>query len=99
MVVMRAVLALAMAVLTCLAGCATAREHGDAAPADAGGADAAPADGGIEPTGHSVHGTVSGGVKASSPNYQLLGTVGRGQPTASSPRFRLQGGVVGAAED
>jgi hypothetical protein len=44
---------------------------------------------------------VSGGVKASSPNYQLITTTGQspgGNGTMSSPRYRLTGGVVGATQ-
>jgi hypothetical protein len=44
---------------------------------------------------------VSGGVKASSPNYQLVTTMGESPGTtgkSSSPGCTLEGGVVGAAE-
>jgi hypothetical protein len=72
-------------------GCATGKAPGDEGAGGDAGAEAR--------TG--VRG-VSGGVKASSPNYQLIGTMGEGPGatgTSESPAYRLQGGVVGTTQD
>ena len=50
-------------------------------------------------TGHTATGTVPGGVKASSPNYRLLGTSGKTENSPSSPNYRVRTGVVGASQE
>jgi hypothetical protein len=51
--------------------------------------------------GHAGLATVPGGVKASSPSYQLVMTTGQspgGNRVMSSPSYRMTGGVVGATQ-
>ena len=78
---------------------------GGSAPTDAARPDAGQLpDGGDVPdggetatvTGHA--GNVAGGVTARSPNYKLIGTMGKGDGTASSPSFKHRGGVVGGTQ-
>jgi len=59
-------------------------------PVDAG-PDAAPA--------HSTTSTVSGAVRATSPNYKLYGTLHGGDQSSSSPNYHAHGRVTGATED
>jgi hypothetical protein len=94
---------LVVAGLLCF-GCATGTASGgeDAgAVEDAGGATEVP-DGDVqEQVGRTAVRGVSGGVKASSPNYQLIGTMGEspGATGASeSPGYRLEGGVIGTTQ-
>jgi hypothetical protein len=45
--------------------------------------------------------SVAGGVSANSPNFKMVTTTGQapgGNGTMSSPRFQIQGGVVGATQ-
>lgn len=72
----------------------------------ANGADAGPTpDGGngsdagmTQSGGHTGSGNVAGGVKASSPNYRLIGTTRSGDGTAKSPAYQMRGGVIGATQ-
>ncbi len=50
------------------------------------------------PVGHPGTGTVSGAVKATSPNYSLYGTLRSGDGSSSSPGYQRRGGVVGATQ-
>jgi hypothetical protein len=55
-------------------------------------------DSGVVANGHTGTSTVAGGVKASSPNYKLVGTTAPSGGTPSSPSFQLRSGVVGATQ-
>lgn len=94
----RALLAIALAVG--LAACGKSpRVFIDAGPIDAGhdGGEVT-IDAGVEAPGHPGTGTVSGAVKASSPNYSLYGTVRSGDGSSSSPSYQRRGGVTGATQ-
>lgn len=52
----------------------------------------------IAQKGATATGTVSGSVKASSPNYKLIGTVNSGTRNSSSTQYKKRGGVVGATQ-
>jgi hypothetical protein len=101
---MRAISLLFMSVTVELAGCGpTSSPHNaDAAPPppDATPApDAAvPPDAPVPDTGRTASGAVSGGVKASSPHYKLIGTMSRGGGPSSSPSYRVRSGVNGAIQ-
>jgi hypothetical protein len=63
------------------------------ADANVGDPDAA-----VARTGATATGTVSGSVKASSPNYKLIGTVNAGTRNSKSTQYKKRGGVVGATQ-
>ena len=48
--------------------------------------------------GHGGSGNVAGGVKARSANFKLVGTMGKGDGTASSSNFKHRGGVLGGTQ-
>ncbi len=48
--------------------------------------------------GHPGTGTVTGAVKASSPNYTLYGTLRSGDGSSSSPGYQRRGGITGATQ-
>lgn len=93
-----AVALMAMALAACGGGKA---KFIDAGPTDAGidsGGEVV-IDAGIDaPVGHPGTGTVSGAVKAASPNYSLYGTLRSGDGSSSSPGYARRGGVVGATQ-
>ncbi len=71
----------------------------DAGPIDAGAIDGASAE--IDASaavGHPGTGTVTGAVKAASPNYSLYGTLRSGDGSSASPSYQRRGGVVGATQ-
>jgi hypothetical protein len=73
----------------------------DAGPIDAGhdGGDIIDIDAGVDaPTGHAGAGTVSGAVRATSPNYSLYGTLRSGDGSSTSPGYVRRGGVAGATQ-
>lgn len=63
------------------------------ADANVGDPDAA-----VARTGATATGTVSGSVKASSPNYKLIGTVNAGTRNSTSTQYKKRGDVVGATQ-
>jgi hypothetical protein len=70
----------------------------DAAPPRDGDPDA-PIDAGVDaPVGHPGSGTVTGAVKAQSPNYTLYGTLRSGDGSSSSPQYERRGGITGATQ-
>lgn len=102
------VLAFVLLVGACASGKADGQEDAgvsggfDASlPSDASGpaTDATPgSDGAVTAAGRTASGTVAGSVKASSPNYKLIGTVNKGDGTAKSAEHEYRGGVVGATQ-
>jgi|GEM_PF-3237347 len=50
------------------------------------------------PIGHPGTGTVTGAVKASSPNYTLYGTLRSGDGSSTSPSYLRRGGITGATQ-
>ena len=70
----------------------------DAAPAaDAPRVDAGVPDAPMAKLGHTGGGIVAGGVRSSSPNFRLIGTLNSGGASAS-PSFKARTGVVGATQ-
>ena len=93
----RLLLSLLFASTLALGACANAKtQSGEDAnqPIDAGTLDAGP-----QRTGHNASATVPGGVKASSPNYKLIGTSGKSDNSLTSPNYKVHDGVVGASQE
>lgn len=83
-----------------LLACADAKtEPGKDASVPAIDAGASTPDAGPQRTGHTATDTVPGGVKASSPNYRLIGTSGKTENSPSSPNYKVRKGVVGASQE
>ncbi|MEZ4401652.1 MAG: hypothetical protein R3B06_16620 [Kofleriaceae bacterium] len=70
----------------------------DAGPVDAVLGDDAAVDAGATAVGHPGTATVTGAVKASSPNYHLYGTLRSGDGSSASPSYQRRGGVTGATQ-
>jgi hypothetical protein len=100
---MRAISMLYLSVTVALAGCgpSSSPHMADAAPMPPPDA-SPPPDAGVPPdapvasTGRSTSGAVSGGVKAKSPHYKLIGTTSRSGGPAASPSYQVRSGVNGA---
>lgn len=61
--------------------------------------DLTPVDAGLDaPVGQPGQATISGAIKASSPNYKLFGTLRSGDGSSESPGYQRRGGVTGATQ-
>ncbi|MBK9030143.1 MAG: hypothetical protein IPL61_02190 [Myxococcales bacterium] len=100
------VLLMSMAVTLCACGGGGAKivdasPGVDAGPVDAGTIDTPvdPPDAGLDAAiGHPGTGTVTGAVRAASPNYSLYGTLRSGDGSSASPSYQRRGGITGATQ-
>jgi hypothetical protein len=103
---MRALSMLYLSLTVALAACgpSSSSHTADAAPPPPPPDASPPPDAGVPPDapmashGRSTTGAVSGGVKAKSPHYKLIGTMSRGGGPAASPSYQVRSGVTGAMQ-
>jgi hypothetical protein len=75
-------------------------QFADAGPGTSADAmDLTPVDAGLDgAVGRPGQATISGAIKASSPNYKLYGTLRSGDGSSESPGYLRRGGVTGATQ-